>query len=74
MKLCRRAIRVNHFLRPAWLVLARCYAGAKSLALALVTLNVLPTPPLPREDLELVHVVMPPPCKGVTKPQVCSRE
>lgn len=70
MKLARRAIRVHHRLRPAWLVLARCYVKVNSLALALVTLNVIPTPPLPREDLELVHVVLPPACKTITKPQV----
>jgi hypothetical protein len=56
--------------RPAWLLLARCYAAASRFAEALVTLNAVPTPPLPRDERELLLVVPPPEPARVTAPQV----
>lgn len=50
-KLARRAIRLRHTLRPAWLLLARCYVRLGLYSLALITLNVAPTPPLPGPEL-----------------------
>ncbi|MEW5316765.1 MAG: hypothetical protein WDW38_008115 [Sanguina aurantia] len=46
-KLARRALRIDAGLRPAWLVLARCYVRQDEPGLALVTLNIVPTPPTP---------------------------
>lgn len=50
-KLARRAIRVRHTLRPAWLLLSRCYARLGLYTLSLITLNVVPPPPAPAPEL-----------------------
>lgn len=68
--LARRAVRACPKARPAWLLLARCYAAQQAYASALITLNVVPTPPLPRDELELLHVVPPPKGKDITRPHV----
>ena len=68
--LARRALKVNPRARPAWLLLARCFVLQRQYAHALVALNVVPTPPLPQEELELLFVVPPPVPKRVTQPQV----
>jgi predicted Zn-dependent protease len=47
IKLARRAVRLRPSLRPAWIVLARCYVRMGLYSLALITLNVTPPPPLP---------------------------
>jgi hypothetical protein len=62
-KLARRAIRTNPSARAAWVLLARCYVKLQQYHLALLTLNVVPTPPLPRDDLDLLHTVPPPKSK-----------
>jgi hypothetical protein len=62
-KLARRAIRTNPSARAAWVLLARCYVKLQQYHMALLTLNVVPTPPLPRDDLDLLHTVPPPKSK-----------
>jgi hypothetical protein len=47
IRLARRAVRLRPSLRPAWIVLARCYVRMGLYSLALITLNVTPPPPLP---------------------------
>lgn len=56
--------------RPAWLLLAQCFIAQRQFAAALVALNVVPTPPLPAAEVELLHVAPPPPPKATTQPQV----
>lgn len=51
-------------------MLARCYAAEGQYAEALVTLNAVPTPPLPRDERELLMVVPPPEPEKITVPQV----
>jgi ChAPs (Chs5p-Arf1p-binding proteins) len=58
-KLARQALRVAVTTRPAWLTLARCYVKLGLHQLALITLNVVPTPPVPTEDWEVLHVEVP---------------
>jgi hypothetical protein len=69
-RLARRAVNMQRRCRPAWLILARCYAAEGQFAEALVTLNAVPTPPLPRDERELLMVVPPPEPERVTAPQV----
>lgn len=54
-KLARRAVRMDAGLRPAWLVLARCYVRQNEPGLALITLNIVPTPPTPLRKEEVIH-------------------
>lgn len=54
-KLARRAVRMDAGLRPAWLVLARCYVRQNEPGLALITLNIVPTPPTPLRKEEVSH-------------------
>lgn len=68
--LARRALVVLPRCRPAWLLLAKCFVADKQYAAALVALNVVPTPPLPAPEAELLHVVPPPRCKASTQPHV----
>lgn len=68
-RLARQAVALNWRCRPAWLLLARCYSAEGLYAEALVALNALPTPPLPRDERELLFVVPPPPPARVTAPQ-----
>jgi hypothetical protein len=68
--LARRALAACPRCRPAWLLLAKCFLVQKQYAAALVALNVVPTPPLPAAEVELLHVVPPPAPKDTTKPQV----
>jgi hypothetical protein len=68
--LARRALAAAPRCRPAWLLLARAFIAARQFAAALVALNVMPNPPLPVSDAELLHVVVPPAPKHVTHPQV----
>lgn len=68
--LARRALAASPRCRPAWLLLAKCFVIDKQYAAALVALNVVPTPPLPAAEAELLHVVPPPAPKDTTKPQV----
>ena len=51
IKLARRAIRIRHNTRPAWLLLSRCYVRHGLYGLSLVALNVVPAPPLPGQEL-----------------------
>jgi hypothetical protein len=69
--LARRALAASPRCRPAWLLLAKCFVADRQYAAALVALNVVPTPPLPAAEVELLHVVPPPAPKATTKPQVC---
>ena len=69
-RLARRAVQFQRRCRPAWLLLARCYAAEGLYAEALATLNAVPTPPLPRDERELLFVVPPPPTKHITEPTV----
>lgn len=68
--LARRALAVCPRCRPAWLLLARCFVRQRQYAAALLALNVVPTPPLPAAEVELLHVVPPPAPKATTQPQV----
>jgi hypothetical protein len=68
--LARRALAALPRCRPAWLLLARCFAAEKQYAAALLALNAVPTPPLPLPEAELLHVVPPPPARALTQPQV----
>jgi thioredoxin-like negative regulator of GroEL len=68
--LARRALAASPRCRPAWLLLAKCFVAERQYAAALVALNVVPTPPLPAAEVELLHVVPPPAPKDTTKPQV----
>lgn len=68
--LARQALQLNHRCRPAWLLLSQCFIAQHQYAAALVTLNVVPTPPLPAAEVELLHVVPPPPPKSTTHPLV----
>lgn len=68
--LARRALAQSPRCRPAWLLLAKCFVAERQYAAALVALNVVPTPPLPAAEVELLHVVPPPAPKDTTKPQV----
>lgn len=68
--LARRSLAALPRCRPAWLLLAKCFVVDKQYAAALVALNVVPTPPLPAAEAELLHVVPPPAPKDTTKPQV----
>lgn len=70
--LARRALAVSPRCRPAWLLLAKCFVVEGQFAAALVALNVVPTPPLPAAEVELLQVVPPPPPKDTTRPQVCA--
>jgi hypothetical protein len=72
-RLARRAVQLQPRCRPAWLLLARCYTAENRFAEALVTLNAVPTPPLPRDERELLLVVPPPDPARVTTPQVRGR-
>jgi len=65
-RLARRAVNMQRRCRPAWLILARCYASEGQFAEALVTLNAVPTPPLPRDERELLMVVPPPEPERIT--------
>ena len=67
-RLARRAVRARPRCRPAWLLLARCYAAEGRHAEALVALNAVPTPPLPRDERELLLVAPPPEPARVTAP------
>lgn len=69
-RLARQAVHLAPRCRPAWLLLARCYAAEGQFSEALVTLNAVPTPPLPRDERELLHVVPPPEPARLTTPQV----
>lgn len=69
-KLARRAVQLQPRCRPAWLIIARCYAAEGRFAEALVSLNAVPTPPLPRDERELLLVVPPLEPERVTAPQV----
>jgi hypothetical protein len=69
-RLARRAVNAQPRCRPAWLILARCYAAEGHYPEALVTLNAVPTPPLPRDERELLMVVPPPEPQRNTTPQV----
>jgi hypothetical protein len=51
IKLARRAIRIRHNTRPAWLLLSRCYVRHGLYGLSLVALNVVPAPPLPGQEM-----------------------
>jgi hypothetical protein len=68
--LARRALAAWPRCRPAWLLLAKCFVVERQYAAALVALNVVPTPPLPAAEVELLHVVPPPAPKATTQPQV----
>jgi len=68
--LARRALAACPRCRPAWLLLAKCFVAERQYAAALVALNVVPTPPLPAAEVELLHVVPPPAPKATTQPQV----
>lgn len=68
--LARRALAAWPRCRPAWLLLAKCFVVEGQYAAALVALNVVPTPPLPAAEVELLHVVPPPAPKDTTQPQV----
>lgn len=68
--LARRALAASPRCRPAWLLLAKCFVAERQYAAALVALNVVPTPPLPAAEVELLHVVPPPAAKSTTQPQV----
>lgn len=68
--LARQALQLNHRCRPAWLLLAQCFIAQRQYAAALVALNVVPTPPLPAAEVELLHVVPPPQPKNTTQPMV----
>lgn len=57
-KLARRAIRLRHTLRPAWLLLSRCYVRLGLYSLALITLNVVPPPPPPAPELVRTVVLL----------------
>ncbi|MEW5305627.1 MAG: hypothetical protein WDW36_008157 [Sanguina aurantia] len=68
-KLARRALRIDAGLRPAWLVLARCYVRQDEPGLALVTLNIVPTPPTPLgKEAEMLFTRAPPHARNYTKP------
>lgn len=69
--LARRALAASPRCRPAWLLLAKCFVADRQYAAALVALNVVPTPPMPAAEVELLHVVPPPAPKATTQPQVC---
>lgn len=45
MNLARSAIQAASSLRPAYLLLARCYIECRQLRQALITLNLMPCPP-----------------------------
>ncbi|GLI71473.1 hypothetical protein VaNZ11_016611 [Volvox africanus] len=69
----RLATKSAHFrpqLRPAWLVLSRAHVRRGAGAAALVVLNLVPPPPLPGKEGAMLHVVVPPDPKSVTKPAV----
>ncbi|GFR48730.1 hypothetical protein Agub_g10688, partial [Astrephomene gubernaculifera] len=72
LRLATQAARLRPLLRPAWLTLARAYCrlGAGGGAAALVVLNLVPPPPLPGREEAMLHVVVPPAPKSVTRPAV----
>ncbi|WIA09915.1 hypothetical protein OEZ85_010129 [Tetradesmus obliquus] len=67
--MARQALQASPRCRPAWLLLAQCFIAQRQFAAALVALNVVPTPPLPAAEVELLHVAPPPPPKATTQPQ-----
>lgn len=68
--LARQALAAQPRSRPAWLLLARVFVAARQYGAALVALNVVPTPPLPAAEVELLHVAPPLPPRSTTQPQV----
>ncbi|KAF5835787.1 hypothetical protein DUNSADRAFT_6876 [Dunaliella salina] len=54
--LARQAIQLAYTLRPAWLLLARCYIRMGELKQALVVLNLVPCPPHLLEDCQVCAV------------------
>ncbi|GIM13197.1 hypothetical protein Vretimale_16377 [Volvox reticuliferus] len=70
LRLATKSAHLRPQLRPAWLVLSRAHVRRGAGAAALVVLNLVPPPPLPGKEDSMLHVVVPPDPKSVTKPAV----
>eukprot|EP00200_Dunaliella_tertiolecta_P019446 CAMPEP_0202402262 /NCGR_PEP_ID=MMETSP1128-20130828/4106_1 /ASSEMBLY_ACC=CAM_ASM_000463 /TAXON_ID=3047 /ORGANISM="Dunaliella tertiolecta, Strain CCMP1320" /LENGTH=952 /DNA_ID=CAMNT_0049006267 /DNA_START=179 /DNA_END=3037 /DNA_ORIENTATION=+ len=70
VNLARQAIQLAYTLRPAWLLLARCYIRMGELKQALVVLNLVPCPPHLLEDCQDILFTVAPPHQSITKPSL----
>ena len=68
--LARKIIGASPRLRPAWLLLARCFVAQQAYDMALLCLNLMPAPPgAPRNGMDPLHGIMPARPQAITKPQ-----
>mmetsp|Transcript_20746 Transcript_20746/g.65647 ORF Transcript_20746/g.65647 Transcript_20746/m.65647 type:complete len:734 (+) Transcript_20746:301-2502(+) len=68
LQVARRAVRAGNALRGTWLALARAYLANDAPRLAMVSINLMPAPPMEIDEMVATFVVVPPQAMGVTRP------